>query len=208
MKIPMYDIEVEDNHNFILENGVLSHNSLLLPALWSTTGVRTVSWFTSSPKINVPPKFSFSSKIIFTLNQIPKDPIFKAILSRCLVHEIKFDYKTIIKIMAEICKVNHPNLTRDERFEVFKYIQKQTSPSTKNLNLRLQAKAESCYLYAREHGKDFKNLVLPLLQVDKNKLLVQELISSGKSIKEQIRIFVEESGLSRRSFYRYKRLVK
>ena len=179
--------------------------NLLLPTLWSTTGVRTVSWFTTSPKANVPPKFSITSKIIFTLNNIPKDPVFKAILSRCLVHEINFDYKTIIKIMAEICKVKHPNLTRDERFEVFRYIQKQTSPSTKNVNLRLQAKAESCFLYAREHGKDFKTLVLPLLQDDKNMLLVQELMGSNRSVNEQIRIFMNQSNLSKRTYHRLKR---
>jgi len=181
---------------------------ILLPALWSTTGVRKVSWFTTSEKIKVPPSFNLTSRIIFTMNRMPKDPLLRAVFDRCLVYKMDFDYHTLLKIMAEICKVKHPKLTREERFKILKFIRAHTSPATKNFNLRLQKKCEDCYLYAKESGKDFRELVLPLLEVDKNVILVQELAHSGKPIKEQLRIFREKTGKSRRTYYRIRKKLK
>jgi len=194
-----YIIFMDDTAGLLREKETMD---ILLPGLWSTTGVRKISWFTSSPKINVPPSFVFTSRIIFTINRMPKEPWLKSVFDRCLVYKLSFDYKTLLKIMAEICKVKHPKLTREERFKILKFIRSHTSTATKNFNLRLQKKCEDCYIYAREHGKDFKELALPLLEADKNVILVQELMHSGKSIKEQIKEFREKSGKSRSTFYR------
>ena len=89
--------------------------------------------------------------------------------------------------------------------KVISYIQKNTDETTKDFNLRLQAKLENIYLYSPEK---FKKLALTLIEKDRFMFAIKELTSDGLTIDQQIKEWIRETGLSRRSYFRYKGRLK
>lgn len=194
--------------------GIISSDealAIMFPALWSTTGIRTVRWSTTSKRLkDIPDSFAITSRIIFCMNEIPEATSIKAIVSRCQRYKLDFTYKQMIQIMYEIAKTVNPKLTKDERFKIVDFISENTDTSTKDLNLRTQKKCEEIYLYSREHKLDWQKLALELIK-EKNDavFIVKRLLDSGQSVDRQIKEFIKTTGLSRATYFRIKkRLVK
>jgi len=184
--------------------------SIMLPALWSTTDNRTVRWSSTSGKLgDVPTTFSLNSRIIFCINEIPESSKMKAIVSRCQKYELAFTYKQAIQIMYEIAKTPNSNLTKKDRFTIVDFISENTDTSTKDLNLRTQKKIEEIYLYCREHKMKWQRLALELIK-DKNDAIikVKSLMESGSSVDKQISEFTKSTGMSRATFFRYRKRLR
>ena len=176
---------------------IRSKNSiaLLLGALWSPEEKRLISWNTTSKILeNIPSQFEFTGKIIFIMNEVPKNVDFQTLISRCFFFKVDFDHKTLLDMMCQIAKFP----------EVFKHIKAQTSPGTKHFDLRLLKKLETIYQYDKEH---WKLLSRPFLEVDKEKEIVAQLIASGLAGKKAVREFKRQTGLSQRTYYRIKNEV-
>ena len=183
--------------NIILDDVNLLNNEVCLNLLKSclNDNSRLVCYNTTSNKLRVPSSFVFEGSIILLLNDKPsKNESLKAVESRVLNHELKMDYKTIIKVLYEIAKMDYKELTQEERSKIACWIKDNTSEATKNLNLRLLF---SCYEFYRFDKKSWKNLAKNLIDTDENK----ELIIQGYSQYK----FCEETGLSRATYFRYKK---
>lgn len=177
--------------------------SLLMSATWNPTNRRIVSWLTTSKKLKAPPQFEFKGKIIFIANEIPKN--IEPTVSRCLKYELNFNYYEILKIMAEISKLPHPNLSKEERLMIFNWIKNNCDETTENFDLRLQKKIETLY----EHNKkEWKKLALKLIKKDEDLAVIKQLMEESRIVKTQVKKWVEITGKSRRTFFLKKRLLK
>jgi flagellin-specific chaperone FliS len=74
----------------------------------------------------------------------------------------------------------------------------------KNLSLRL---LDKLYPYCN-NGVDWKRLVKDIIEIDEIENFVFELMKSSKTVKEQVKEFIDRTGLSRATFFRYKAKIK
>jgi hypothetical protein len=177
--------------------------SILMSAMWSPTNRRTVSWLTTSKKLKCPPQYEFQGKIIFIANEIPDN--IKPIVSRCLEFSLNFNHFEILKIMAEISKLPHPTLSREERQMIFNWIKDNTDETTQNFDLRLQKKIETLYEYNKENWKE---LALKLVGRDEDLVVIKQLVKEYSTVKTQIQKWTEITGKSRRLFFYKKKLIE
>jgi hypothetical protein len=174
--------------------------SLLLSALFTArpSGKRVVEWLTTSKKLKCPPFFQFESKIIIVANDIPSN--IAPLVSRCFRYTLRMEYVDKLKLMYEIAKMPH-KLSKEERFMVVDWIKDNTCEATADMNLRLQAKIELLY----EFNKDkWQELAKSLIELDCDLVIVKDIISTTTSAKEQVRKFIEQTGMSRATFFRLK----
>jgi hypothetical protein len=165
---------------------------IMLSALWNPTGKRIVSYMSSTDKLNVPKQFEFTGKIIILMNKLPEE--LDTIKSRAFTLNIQFSWEDKIKIIYELCKLHKiPEA-------VANWI-KENCNKASNLNFRLPFKV---YELMTIHPDKWTKLSRLQINFDKEKALAVELITSGKSVKEQTKQFIEETGLSRATFFRWK----
>lgn len=181
--IVLDDVNVlEDVKNLNMLKACLSDNS------------RVVQYHTSSTRLKVPNKFLFEGTIILLLNKIPRiTENLKAVESRILSHELKLDYKTKIKIILELSKTPYKRLSEEKRSKIANWIRDNTNQATENLNLRLLFCCYEMFLFDNEN---WIKLASKIIRNNENMLLIVEGLS-----KEE---WCEETGLSRRSYYRLK----
>jgi hypothetical protein len=182
---------------------------ILKGATWeSVNGMRVINWYSTTQKLNAPESFEFKGKIIMCLNKLPNKnkEIVNSLISRSLHYRIEFDYETKIKILYELAKI----LGID--FKICDFIRENTSPVNENLNLRTLILSNIIYQYYQANpselnGKSWEVIVKETLLNTKNPELelVYKLINSGLSVKEQEKKFMEETNLSRRTFYNLKK---
>jgi len=193
-------IIILDDVEHLLDN--ITTIGILKSATWSAVDKRIINYYTTSEKLKAPSEFEFKGKIIMCLNKIPETnkEIIESLLSRIITYRLKFDYQTKIQIFYEIAKI----LNID--FELIDFIKENTNEATENLNFRTLIQLNWIYKYYKNNNGDWKPLIKEFLSEKKDDILevVLELIKSGKSVKEQVRLFKETVGLSERTFYRYK----
>ncbi len=170
--------------------------SILLGVLWD--GV--AQWNTTSEKLKIPPRFLFNGRIIIISNKLSgfNSDIVK---SRCLVYELELKREEKIKIMYEIAKQSHKELTREERFKIVKFLKENSTEGTLNFDLRTQQKAEQLYLYSKTSNVDWKDLVLGLLRKNREVEILEYALKNSDSIKEALNYWKGETGQSRRKFF-------
>lgn len=174
-------IEDKDIINILL--GALDYNS------------KNVEWLSSSPlSSNLPKSFFFNSKIFIITNKLIDDEFFNALKSRCVVYQLKFSKEQIIEMLYIIAKQKGYDIS------LVDFIKEMSEKNIiENLDLRLIDKINSY--------KD-KNLIKQVIQINKIKSIVYELIKSKMPTKEQVKEFTERTGLSRRTYFRIKRKLE
>ncbi len=156
--------------------------------------LRVVQYHTSSKRLRVPNKFLFEGSLIVLLNNVPrKTESLKAVESRILNFELKADYKTKIKIIYELAKQNYKSLSKEERFKIVKWIKKNTSEATENLNLRLLFSIYEMRLFDKENWKKLASKI-----ICNNEEL--QMILNGMGEKEWCKITQRH----RATYYKYK----
>jgi len=190
----------DDTHALLQNRNAMS---LLLSALYSASGrTRICEWRSTTKKLKAPPIFEFESKIVFIANDVPKN--IQPLLSRCFNVEVTFTYHELLSIMYEIAKLNHPNLTKKQRFEVVDWLRENTDETTKDFNLRLQKKVELVYVHKKTR---WKSLAKSFVTQDESLALVKKILEENTGAKAQIKAFREATGMSRATFYRLKARV-
>jgi len=183
-----YVLVLDDTVN-ILENRDIQ--SLLLGALDYDNNV--VQWNSTSPLMeDLPSAFTFNSKVIVLLNELPKDnEIVSAILDRCIVYRLEFTKRELLEMLYILSKRrNYPE-------EVFEFIRENAEKL--DLSLRLLDK-----IYAYYGRENWKELAMEICNRDSIETYVLELCRTEASVKEQVKRFMEETGMSRRTFFRIK----
>jgi hypothetical protein len=185
---------VFDDSNPILED--TNSISLLLQAC-ETMKTRVVSWNTSR-NMDIPQRFGFDGKVIILTNKI-FDEIDEALLSRAIKFNLNFDNVTIIKIINSLCQLPEKKMILDLLQEnVFKM----------EINLRLYKLLENLLLFLKEKNQIGKFLKLGgmLIEMESNPALkyAYELLKRTNDLKKCMSEFMEETGMSKRTFYRYR----
>jgi Cdc6-like AAA superfamily ATPase len=165
--------------------------SLLLGALDDS---HMVMWNSSSPLTSdLPREFLFHSKVFVLANEFKENNEFlKALKDRCIFYELKFSREQIIEMLYILAK------ERNYSLELVDYLKELSENNIiKNLSLRL---LDKLYPYCN-NGCDWKRLVKDIIEIDEIENIVFELMKSNKTVKEQVKEFIEKTGLSRTTYF-------
>jgi len=183
--------------------------TILKAILWDVNGKRIVNYNTTSDKANdVPSVFEFEGKLIILCNKIPneKDISMKALLSRTLFYRVNFTYNQKLEIIKKILE-SKKELNESEKKEIFKIIKDNTDITTINFNLRTLERLISYYKYDKSKAEElFKKTTYR----DETLAVVSDIIRNLKhlTVNEQVKIFAELTGKSRRTFFNLKKKLK
>lgn len=156
-----------------------------------------VEWLSNSYLTkDLPEIFDFNSKIIILANGLKEeDEFIRALKDRCVFYKLEFTKEQIIEMSYILAK------SRNYPLELVDYIKELSESNViKNLSLRLLDK-----IYTYYNKENWKNLIKQIIEIDETENLVFELIRSGKTVKEQVKEFIEKSGYSRRTYFRIKK---
>ena len=167
---------------------------ILLSALWGE-GKRVVNYHTTSAKLTIPQTFIFNSKIIWCLNRLPRG--LENIKSRCFFYTLEFDYKTKIMLLYELAKIKKIPL------EVAEFIYQNSDELTPNLDFRLLLKIYDI----QQNNQDWKNIANSLLNKNEKLAIAKKILMTGIYIKDMLKEWGDQTGLSPRQLYRYKAVI-
>lgn len=171
---------------------------ILLSALYHPSNTRIVNYLSSSYALDVPEQFEFTGKIIWCVNNLPKN--IDNIKSRCIYYKFNFKYKQLMELMGEIAKIK--NIPSD----IVKYIKKITDESYR-LDLRLP---EKIYELKKHLPNSWKEKTKKLLKIEQDELLktVKECLDNHETVKNAVKEFNKKTGYSRSTFFRKKRKLR
>ena len=192
-------IVFDDVINLLKSEDILS---LLLGALDSNT--KTVKWLTSSPFMNIPSEFTFSGKIIIVLNEISQDnPYILALQDRCFTLSLNFSNPELIQMCYILANA------KGIPVEVVDYLKEKNKASLENMSLRLLDKVYTIFnTYNHNTVIDWKSLANETLEYNDILDTLIEITNSKHSVKDQISEWVNLTGLSRASFFRYRKRLE
>jgi len=188
---------------------------ILKSALWAVDGKRIVCYRTKADlQGDYPTSFEFKGGIILLCNKIPRreSPVVQALTSRTSFYMFTLTYDEKIAIMNDIID-EHENLDTLGRKIIKEQLARLTSVCTKNFNLRTLEKLIIFYNHNIIHVKDDENLYVELfkgdVEIDENKALVKQLMEKNCSVRQQCKLFCEQTGLAPATYFRVKKeLIK
>lgn len=200
--------------------------AVLKAATWGSSGYgegpthqkpRRITWGSSSDKVESL-SVDFSGKIIILTNVLPKNAETLAFLSRCLVYRIHPDEEGIRAMLKEaaLSKGNFPK--QEIAIEVLNFIfSEQKEIDFLRVNFRTLRMGYDLALTNPEMWKELFRHVLPTKTTERRTLVsphrsvpaipiaIRRILSSDLPVKEQEKQFSAMSGMSRRTFFSYKR---
>ncbi len=176
--------------------------ALLKSALFGVTaGKRVVSYLTSKNLFDVPRAFEFTGKIVILANQVSgnRNENFRALMSRLPHYTLRFSFEEIIDISNKI--IQSSNLPDDAKQVAFSYVNQEIRESD-FFNFR-----ELNRLIAFLGYNPVKGLAMYTASrnIDDELKLVCELVNSEMPVEEQVKSFTEQTGKSRRTYFRLKK---
>jgi len=167
-----------------------------------------VSYFSSTAKLDdLPHFFDFTGRIIFCVNDLPKDADMEALLTRALVYDLDLDLNTVKKLIMAIAKsTKETNLSEAERVEVAEYLCENCNEATP-INLRTLIMALKSKEFANSKGLDWKLEVNVLIKPDEDKLLIKQMLGKYTTKQEAKRAWCQETGYSPAQFQRLLRTM-
>ena len=180
--------------------------ALLKAATWSSaggSGERRISWGSTSERVQRDIT-AFTGKLILLTNAVPSGKEAQAFLSRTLAYRISFEPREVQCLLFEAAKSkgHYPNSKLAE--EVARYLadglDKRKNAGTVNLRT-----LQMGYELAQTHPEGWKSLMEVLLPSLSPEDLVERLANGGATVKEQEGRFVQATGLSRRTFFNYRK---
>jgi hypothetical protein len=178
--------------------------SILMGALWSSSGRRIIRWNSTSGKLKAPEKFDFNGRVIFAMNELPRTEEFKTLASRCFVYHLEFTHRQMMELMYEIAKTEHRAISKDNRIAIADFIKEETDETTIDLNLRTQAKIEELFLNSPRWKELSKKM---FFGKDRDLAIVKDLLNTGIPVNEQIGRFALLTGKSRRTYFYLKKTL-
>ncbi len=171
---------------------------ILKPALQEVAGKRFLNYQTTSERLRVPERFEYTGSIIIATNELPDNTLsLRALLSRPLLLELDFSHKELLELFFIIAKQKYKTTTAKERMAVVKYLKENMTPACNNISLRTLFKGFDMVSYSE---KRWRLLFSQILSFDER--LQWILDHSDLAKQEQIELFKEDFGLSRRTYFR------
>lgn len=176
--------------------------SLLKSALFSVTGTRVINWLSTSPLLRCPKSFIFNSRIIILVNDMGvKNDDLQAVLNRTLYCKIELSWKELIKMLYAIAQQDYKGISKEERMIIADFIRDNTSEATLNLSLRT---LYTCYKLYEYDKTIWKEIVGSLFEEDERVKILINIQKKYSSVNEQIKEWIEITGLGRASYFREK----
>lgn len=171
--------------------------NMFLSCLWSPTGKRIVNWnsIVTMDRYEMPKRFIFEVKVIAMVNKIPAN--MEGIRSRCFNYELNFKHKEILKILDIVAS------EKKMPDEIMKFIRKNTNEANE-VNLRTLIKLNDLY----SNSNNWEKLAMEQLELNPDLQTLIKIMKSVKSVTEQIKLFTNETGLQRRTYFLYKKELK
>ena len=185
--------------------------AILKSATWSALNrERKVKWGSTSLLVETP-SFEFTGKLIIICNIFPRSPDGEAIRSRSYVRKVDVsvaEAKSLI--MQAACD---PNWFTDTNIsiEVAEFLVEHLNDTNlSNVSFRSLKKGyHLASMYPDAWKELFTDIIPTKKDEQKQKLepmsLINSLIKQNLQVKEQARIFQEQTGLSLRTFYTYRK---
>lgn len=183
---------------------------------------RVVTYNSSQLPDDLPARFETTSRFIFCANQIPKkNPMFDAVLTRCLVYRMDLSNPEILEQFRVMSEHGYPGCPPEAAAEIVDFIEEHGSD--KQLSMRLLTPAIRIYKFCMEQNQDWRPVVLAQLQnlgrpgsatkrlanAERDERLVREAIRKfPDTTADACRFYMERSSKSRASFYRSLKRVK
>lgn len=198
-------IVVDDVYGLLTNEAILS---ILMSATWSVSGERFVEYNSTTKKKEID-KFPIKANLIICLNYTGINKLLQGLISRSILYDMEkeLDYYTKLKILYEIAKKKPNDLPKDIRIEIVDYIKDNTNEASE-FSIRTYEHICNIYKYSVKSSRDWKELAYGLLGTDSDLELVKELMRSGLPVKEQVKEFIERTGKSRATFFRYKQVIQ
>lgn len=183
---------------------------------------RICTYSSSQLPDDLPPKFSTTSRFIFCANQIPKNnPMFDAVLSRCLVYRMDMSNSEIIEQFRVMSANGYPGCPPEAAAELVDFIEEHGAD--KQLSMRLLTPAVRIYKFCKDQQVDWQPVLLAQLQnlsrpssptkrlanAERDERIVREAMRKyPDSTTDACRYYIEKSSKSRASFYRSLKRMK
>ena len=191
------------------------HLGLLRSALYGQPN-RIVTYHSSQLPDDLPPSFETISRFIFCANQVPKkNPMFDAVLTRCLVYRLDLANSEIIEQFRVMTANGYPGVPEHVCSEIVDFIEQHGTE--KQLSMRLLTPAIRIYKFCTDQRSDWQPVLLAQLQnlgrpIGSTKRLNGHTKDAGfleqsqsqfpESVADQQKWWCQATGKSRASFYR------
>lgn len=191
--------------------GLLKDNkaiSLLKAATWKSNGSRLVCYDSTAKALDgIPCSFSFSGSIVLLVNDIPKraDENFKALIGRSLFFDLSMSSEEVKQISLKLLSSYFENgsITAEQKTKA-EEILNSVCPAS-DFSLRDFVRIVS---FVRHDAAQAAEMFKQSFKEDEELKLVYELSKTGIEIQEQYKSFSEQTGLSRRTFFNYRKQLK
>ena len=178
--------------------------SLLKSALWDVDGKRLIQYDTTSEKANdVPSIFELKARLIVLCNKIPNifEKNMTALLSRTVHYELLFSRQQILAIIKHIL-YSKSEVSKAQKDRVWEIINKETTEATNSMNIRTMEKLIAFVRYNPEKALD---LFRHTTTENDDEALILKFMNANLSTEKQAERFFNETGKSRRTFFRIKK---
>ncbi len=179
--------------------------AILKGALWDSDGKRICHYSSKSDKATMPEQFVMNAKIIILCNHIPKenDSSTRAMISRTIFYKMGFSFEQKMRICKTFISEDKELLEKDKK-KVLDILCEEVSEATKDFNFRTLRKLIAFVQYDE---KKAKILFRATTEVDELKRIYLQVVEKYDVVKNQISVFIEHTGKSRRTFFRIKKEV-
>jgi len=173
--------------------------AILKGALWdSGNGKRIISYKSSFMQYAIKPQFEFKGNVIILCNYVDESkPHQRALLTRMNVLRYKLPYEEKINILKSVAS------TKKIPAEVTGYVLNLVNKFS-IFNIRTLIKINEYYNYSKTEWKYLANNEIVR---DETLYVIADVMKKHKNVNMQMREFIKRTGLSRATFFRYKKKV-
>lgn len=196
------DLIVMDDMEGVLDNK--KSVGILKSCLWGYEDRNVVQYLSSTSLLMVPPRFEFSGRTIFLLNEFPKNKFVASLITRSIYYELKIPYATKLLMMDQIARKDFPGMSLADRMEVLEYIKRYSSEATSELNFRTLIKAFNMFTYSRDRWQPLVRVMLKADDDLANLKTIQDTMGD-LNVSQQARLFSQNTGKGRSTFFRLKK---
>lgn len=203
---------IDDVAGFMNNDKVLA---FLKGGLWEVNGQRIIHYMTTRPMQDetgnfVPNAFILNARMVIITNKLnKKNPHLNAVLTRVNYCRVEMDHEELMGILKQVAEKDYPGLSKEDRIQVYKFIEENTSEANDDLNIRSLIKCFQHKLYSKKIGdKDlWKRLaLLNIVQKNPQLVIVEQLMKddSFKTEADRVKEFRKQTGKSRATYFRLK----
>lgn len=207
----LYNFLAENNNCIILIDdcsGLFDDSSamaILKAATWPLEANRRVLRWGSTSNRAITNRFEFVGKLIIVCNRFPSTPDGEAIRSRGYVRKVNINLNEAKRLLLNAAQDKKWFNCTQTAIQVAEFLITRLNENTlSQVSFRTLKKG---YRLAEIHKDSWKELFSDTLPVGSKppEELIKDLAKQNLKVKDQARIFREQTGLKTRSFYNYRK---